>query len=388
MFTVNATVNSIFSKYATEYLNQFYANDYEKKIIRAISICRTEELGGRIEECDNCGTKVTLYNSCRNRHCPQCQFMKKEKWIIARKNEVLPFQYFHVVFTLPEKINPIVIRNKRIIYKLLFDATKETLLSISEDKKYFGARIGFFSILHTWGQKLNLHPHIHTVVPGGGYVESSGKWKKASKNYLVPVKVLSKRYRSIFLLALKDLHKSNDLKLDGTQFEDIRSFQKLIDDLFSIEWIVYIKESFKNSDSVIEYLSKYTHRIAISNHRIISCNNGIVRFSYKDYQDKNKKKILELPIMKFMKRFMNHTVPKRFVRIRYYGILSNSTKKINVENCREFFKVKSKVTEPKQWFEVYCNVTGTDLTRCTKCKIGKMKIVEVLSPVKMRAGPD
>jgi len=190
---MNTTVNSIFREYAAEFCNTHYVSGHSKKVIRAISNCRTKELGGRVHQCDNCGDTVILYNSCRNRHCPQCQFMKKEQWAIDRQNEILPFQYFHVVFTIPEILNPVVCRNKKLIYKLLFDASKETLLTVSEDEKFFGAKIGFFSILHTWGHKLNLHPHIHAVVPGGGYVPEQNKWIRSPKDYLVPVKVLNKR---------------------------------------------------------------------------------------------------------------------------------------------------------------------------------------------------
>ena len=226
-----------------------------------------------------------------------------------KKEEIFPFQYFHVVFTLPDKLDSIVLRNKKKIYKLLFDKVKETLLSVSEEKKYFGAKIGFFSILHTWGQKLNLHPHLHCVVPGGGYSEKEKKWIKSPKNYLFPVEVLKKRFRSLFLVELKAMFKRGDLYLIGTDYSDPGQFFKLIDNLFEINWVVYLKESFQNSDSVIEYLARYTHRIAISNHRIIKVENDRVFFYYKDYKENNEKKIMSLPVMDFIKRFMWHIVP-------------------------------------------------------------------------------
>ena len=237
------TVNDIFKVYGKEYDKKYpYLSVHEKKIIRAIELCRTEELGGRIEECDNCGYTVTLYNSCRNRHCPQCQFMKKEEWILKRKEEVFPFEYFHVVFTLPDELNTIVFHNKRILYTLLFNTVKETLLSVADEKKYLGAKIGFFSILHTWGQKLNLHPHLHCVIPGGGYSDFKKKWIKCRKNYLLPVKVLKRRFRSLFLKGLKNLYKSNRLFLSRIKYSNGVIFQSLVDELFKKEWVVYIKE--------------------------------------------------------------------------------------------------------------------------------------------------
>ena len=385
MFTPKATVNSIFREHAEEFCNKYNVSDHSKKVIRAITNCRTASLGGRVQKCDNCGNEIILYNSCRNRHCPQCQFKKKEKWISERKNDILPFQYFHVVFTIPESLNPIVFRNRRQIYKLLFDSSKEALLSVSENKKYFGARIGFFSILHTWGQKLNFHPHIHAVVPGGGYVVGKNKWKKSSANYLVPVKVLSKRFRYIFLSCLKGMRDAGELSLKNTIYEDRKVFENLLDTLFSKDWIVYVKESFKNSDSVIDYLGKYTHRIAISNYRIISSSDGQVKFLYRDYSDGNKEKILNMPVVKFMKSFMNHVVPKRFVRIRYYGILSNSTKRKELKKCREYFSVKAKSLHDNLWYRKSQNADCSIV--CVKCRIGKMILSETIPASNIRDGP-
>ena len=380
------TVNSIFRDHADEFLDTYKVSYHTLKVIRAITNCRTEVLGGHVRQCDSCGEKIIQYNSCRNRHCPQCQFMKKEQWIINRQNDVLPFQYFHVVFTIPDKLNPIVIRNKKHIYTLLLNAVKETLLSVSEDEKYFGAKIGFFSILHTWGQKLNLHPHIHCVVPGGGFSDKTNSWKRSPQNYLVPIKVLQKRFRSLFLIGLKNLYQSDVLFLDGSVYENEQKFQQMIDELFDTEWIVYAKESFKSSDSVISYLSKYTHRIAISNHRILSFEDGIVTFSYKDYKDGKKKK-MSVPVLKFMKLFLIHIVPKRFVRIRYYGILSNSTKTKQVQLCREYFSVKQKEKNTQSWQQIFSKVTGKDIDVCPHCGQGNLITIEILPALYSRDGP-
>jgi hypothetical protein len=234
------TVNSIFSEYAGQYMNKYKPTDYEKKIIRTISICRTEELGGRKEVCDKCGHTQTLYNSCRNRHCPLCQFMKKEKWIMDKKNEVLPYQYFHIVFTLPHELNKIIYYNRRIMYKYFFDIVRQTLFEVLGDKKYFGAETGFFAILHTWGQKLNMHPHIHCVIPGGGYRKDKNKWINARKNFLVSKDVLAPKFMYNFLIGLKKLYNGKKIKMD----ENSEYFQKkIIDKLFKAEWVVYLKES-------------------------------------------------------------------------------------------------------------------------------------------------
>lgn len=383
------TINDIFREHAGTYIKKHPQTSlHKRKVISSIQNCRTEALGGREEECDTCEHSVIFYNSCRNRHCPQCQSMKKEKWILERKKEVLPFTYFHIVFTLPDTLNSIVVRNKQAVYNLMFDVCRATLLTVGADEKYFGADIGFFSILHTWGQKLNLHPHLHCVVPGGGYSEKKQKWIYAPNNYFVPVEVLKRRYRSLFLQGLKKLHRENNLYLHGTEYADDKKFQKMIDSLFAAQWVVYLKESFQGRESVIEYLARYTHRIAISNHRIVEFKDGIVKFSYRDYADENQKKIMELTAESFISRFMMHVVPKRFVRIRYYGILSHRNKKKAVEACREFFDVMTKnETIPETWIEIYLRVTGKNISCCPICKKGILKVKEIIAPLRYRAPP-
>lgn len=386
----NITVNEIFSNYGESYLLKHpELSLHERKVMRSIEICRTEALGGRVEECGSCGHRVILYNSCRNRHCPQCQSMKKEKWILERKNEVLPFTYFHIVFTLPGMLDPVVIRNKRTIYNFMFDVCRRTLLSVSADEKYFGADIGFFSILHTWGQKLNLHPHLHCVVPGGGYSEKKQKWIHAPDNYFVPVQVIKLRFRSLFLQGLKELYRADELYLQGTPFTDVGKFQAMIDSLFAAEWVVYLKESFQGKDSVIEYLARYTHRIAISNHRIIDVKDGMVKFRYRDYSDENREKTMELSTESFIHRFMLHVVPRRFVRIRYFGLLAHRNKKRAIEACRRFYGiVKKQENIPQTWSEIYLRVTGKNFSCCPACKTGRLVVKEVLEPVRYRSPPE
>lgn len=356
--------------------------------MRSIEACRTEILGGRIEECDKCKHEVFLYNSCRNRHCPQCQFMKKETWILERKTEILPFTYFHVVFTLPHKLNPIVIRNKQVMYDLLFQKCKETLLSVASDKKYFGAQIGFFAILHTWGQKINQHPHLHCVVPGGGFREDKNKWIQASQKFLLPKDVLKPRFRSLFLKGLKELNKSGRLNLRGTPLVEAKIFQHLVDSLFADEWVVYIKESFQGKESVIEYLARYTHRIAISNHRILAIKSDMITFKYRDYKDGNREKIMEMKAGTFIRRFMTHVLPRRFVRIRYFGILSHRKKKNAIKACCEFYKViKENGNTPKSWSEIYFLTTGRKVSSCPVCAEGTLVLKGFIPSNTYRAPP-
>ena len=369
------TVNEIFRAYGAAFREDHpFLSEHEKKVMRAIESCRTSDLGGRVEVCSQCGHTRMIFNSCRNRHCPQCQFMKKEAWISQKKNEIFPFQYFHAVFTLPHQLLPIAAGNKKAIYTLLFHSVRGTLLGVASEEQYFGAQIGFFSILHTWGQKLNLHPHLHCVIPGGGYSPETKTWIRSPENYFLPIKVLQKRFRSVFLQGLKRLYKQEQLTIRDS-LTDPSDFQNLIDNLFGIDWVVYLKESFKNSDSVIKYLARYTHRIAISNHRIIGVENGEVLFSYKDYSDGNKKKILALEVNEFIQRFMNHVVPPRYVRIRYYGLMSNRNKTVNLDLVREYYQIPPKEKEeesPKSWDAIYMSVTGCDPHLCPHCKVGEM----------------
>jgi hypothetical protein len=385
------TINHTFRLHGAAYREKHpYMSSHERKVMRAIEACRTEELGGRIETCDTCGHTITLYNSCRNRHCPQCQNMKKEKWILERKTEILHFTYFHIVFTLPDALNPIVFhsKNKKIIFDLMFKTCKETLLSISAEEKYFGADIGFFAILHTWGQKLNPHPHLHCVVPGGGFSQSKQKWIYSPNNYFVPVQVLKMRFRSLFLAGLKKLHTVGLLSLTGSEYEKPEALQTLVDSLFSTEWVVYLKESFEGRDSVIEYLARYTHKIAISNHRIISLDNHVVTFKYKDYKDGNQEKVAHMDVFSFMRRFMLHVVPHRFVRIRYFGILSHRNKKKAIQACREFYSIKKQREQiPQDWRVIYLKKTGKNSMQCPHCNNGKLILKEQIQPIHYRAPP-
>jgi len=291
------TVNGIFRKYGDQYRAEHpFLSVHEKKVMRAIETCRTEDLGGRIEVCDKCG--------------------------------------------------------------------------------------------HISGQKLNMHPHLHCVVPGGGYSEEEGRWKSCRENYLLPVEVVKKRFRSLFLLELKAMYKKGELFLSGSEYLNADAFYRLIDELFSIDWVVYIKESFSNSDSVIEYLGRYTHRIAISNYRILKVDKDEVSFAYKDYKEINTKKTMTLSALDFIRRFMTHVLPSRYVRIRYYGIMSNRNKKSSLEECYEFFEIERKIAElSDDWDDIYLEVTGIDIHICPECGEGRMIVIGGIEKNQYRPPP-
>jgi hypothetical protein len=301
----------------------------EQRILRAIACCRTAVLGGHVEQCDHCHHQRIAYNSCRNRHCPKCQGIACAKWMADRAKELLNVEYFHVVFTLPDTFNSLALRNKRIVYNLLFDAVGQTLLEVAARPKHLGARIGFLSILHTWGQNLCLHPHIHCVIPGGG-VSPDGKWIACPKGFFLPVRVLSRVFRGKFIDALKRAWV--DGKLHG--IESGGAFARLIDASVKHDWVVYAKPPFGGPEQVLKYLARYTHRIAISNSRLISVDDRTVTFRWKDYAHHNRPRTMTLDGAEFLRRFLLHAVPRGFVRIRHFGLLANRVRTGNLAICR------------------------------------------------------
>jgi len=349
--------------------------------MHAIKICRTAELGGHIDECTDCGHVRISYNSCRNRHCPKCQFLRKEKWIRAREKDLLPIRYFHVVFTVPDIINPLVLRNQEVMYNILFKAVKETLLELS---KRFG-KIGFICILHTWGQNLIDHPHIHCIVTGGGL--SNNRWVSSRKKFFLPVKVMSRLFRGKFLFYLKKVH--DKLGFYGSVFflKEKDAFLSLLKKLYDKEWVVYCKPPFKSPETVIAYLGRYTHRIAITNHRIVDIKNGKVSFFWKDYADGNKTKIMTLDCFEFIRRFLLHVLPDGFVKIRYYGLLGNRNRKDDLILCRNALGINTETEHTVQtWQEFFLAVTGIDIMECPICH-GRMRRKEVLPSQKYRGPP-
>lgn len=301
-------------------------NNYQKRTLRAVMNCRTSKLGGHIDACDSCGHLSMSYNSCRNRHCPKCQGHEREQWMRARTEELLPVKYFHVVFTLPDKLNGLCMAYPREMYNLLFATSWDVIKRFSKDPKMLGASTGMFAILHTWGQNLMLHPHLHCVVPAGG-LSGQGKWKhtKSGGKFLFPVKAMSQVYRAKFVEGLRKLIKEKRWKID----------KNLIESLFHKPWVVYAKQPFCSAHQVVEYLGRYTHKIAISNHRLQQVTQQQVSFTWKDYRHGDKKGVMTLDAEEFIRRFALHILPKGFVRIRHYGILSSTSKKECLDLARQ-----------------------------------------------------
>jgi hypothetical protein len=378
-------VQDIFEKYGMEYYQKNRMSEEQYKAMIDIVKCRTAELGGHVDECEECGHINILYNSCRNRSCPKCQTFKKVKWIDARKDELLPVPYFHVVFTIPEELNMLAYQNQKTVYKILFDAVAGTLLELTAEPKHLGAQIGFISILHTWGQNLMHHPHIHCVVPSGG-LTPEGKFIAGDEDFFIHVKVLSRKFRGKFLGLLEEAYNAGKLEFYGDmrEYGHDQFFQEYLNSLRRKDWVVYSKETFNGPEAVIEYLGRYTHRIAISNNRILSIDGGNVTFKWKDYRD-GEHKIMTITAEEFIRRFLLHVLPSGFMKIRHYGILSNRNKSTKLKQCQ----IAAKFTKSKAQFkemnavEIIKILTGKDITLCPCCGKGKMNTVRIL-PAKER----
>jgi hypothetical protein len=301
----------------------------KQRILRAIVSCRTAALGGHVEVCDHCHHRRIAYNSCRNRHCPKCQGSACAKWMADRAEELLDVEYFHVVFTLPDTFNSLALSNKRVVYNVLFNAVAQTLLEVAANPRHLGARVGFLAILHTWGQNLCLHPHVHCVIPGGG-LSPDGKWIACRKGFFLPVRVLSRVFRGKFIDLLKRAWISGELRgieSDGT-------LAHLIDASVKHDWVVYAKPPLGGPQQVLKYLARYTHRIAISNRRLVSIDHKSVTFRWKDYAHHNRPRSMTLDGAEFLRRFLMHAVPRGFVRIRHFGLLANRGRAANLAACR------------------------------------------------------
>jgi Putative transposase/Transposase zinc-binding domain len=306
-------------------------------VMRRLAACRTAALGGHVEACDRCGYARIAYNSCRDRHCPKCQAAKRAQWLEARLERLLPVEHFHVVFTLPDSLNPLIRHNQRRLYDLLFQAAAQTLLTLAADPKRLGAQIGVTAILHTWGQNLLFHPHLHCVVTGGGLAADGSRWVAGRANFFLPVKVLGRMFRGKFLDGLRQAHAQNELSLTGSiaELAEPRAWRRLIDRLYRQEWVVYAKRPFGGAERVFRYLGRYSHRVAISNARLLTLDNGYVSFQYKDYADDHRLKVLRLSADEFIRRFLLHVLPKRFVRIRHYGLLAGRNVHTRLAHCRQ-----------------------------------------------------
>ncbi|MBI5969381.1 MAG: IS91 family transposase [Deltaproteobacteria bacterium] len=354
------------------------------RVMRAIEVCRTAELGGHIDQCDHCGQLRISYNSCRNRHCPKCQSLEKERWLEARKKDLLPIVYFHSVFTLPESLRSLALRNQKVIYNLLFKAASETLVQLAKDPKYLGAEIGFSALLHTWSQTLIDHPHLHCLVTAGGLSLDGKRWISSRPDFFIPVKVLSSLFRGKFLDGLKKVYETGKLKVPGKieAFQGGLAFKKFLTGLYQQEWVVYCKPPLKRAEEVMEYLGRYTHRVALSNDRLVDLEGTRVTLRWRDSADGNKIKLLTLDVFEFIRRFLLHVLPDQFVKIRHYGLLSNRSRKRKLWRCKSLLGVstdeESEGSPKETWEDLLTRITGIDPRVCPFCGKGKMIPREVL----------
>ena len=390
-------IGDIFRRYGNIYREKYkgHISKEQHKAIRAIEQCRTAKLGGHIDICDKCNAIRISYNSCRNRHCPKCQSLPTEKWLLERQDDILPVQYYHIVLTLPSELKNLVYSNKQIFYNILFKSASQTLLELTKDSKYLGAQIGITSILHTWGQNLSFHPHLHCLVTGGG-LTTDNKWVFTCHNYFLPVRVISKLFKGKFIHNVIYEYEKGNLKFSNAVKDLIipYKFNKFIYKLRKKKWIVNCKPPFKNPNSVLEYFGRYTHRVAIANHRIIKVENDKVYFKWKDYSDNCKIKIMSLNALEFIRRFLFHILPHRFNKIRYYGLLSNCHRKVKIALCRTLLNNNKSANLNKQnkikklnWKDLYFKVTGNQINICPVCKKGRMILKEVISPYHNNSPP-
>lgn len=344
----NVTVQDIFHRFYQPYLEKYTPSPEQAKVANAIMNCKTARLGANVQVCEDCGCISIHYNSCRNRCCPMCQALPKEKWMDLRREDVLEAPYFHLVFTVPEELNPVIYSNQKLLYDTLYHAASATIDQLAAEQKHLGAKVGYICILHTWGSKMNYHPHIHTILLGGG-LTNDRHWKDNGDSFFLPIKVISKVFRGKYLDELKSLWEHNRLQFFGTaeKYRNHYSFKELLDLCYKKDWVPYCKKTFNGAQSVIKYLGKYTHRIAISNHRIISMNEDTVTFYVKDYKNEGQWEKLTLPGIEFIRRFLMHVPPKRFVRIRHFGLLCNRSKKENLTICRNLLGCKQYLSELK-----------------------------------------
>lgn len=381
-------VADVFRRYGEAYRVKHGASmsTAQRRVMTAIEVCRTAALGGHVEQCDECGHQRISYCSCRNRHCPKCQSLARAEWIQRRQAELLDCEYFHVVFTVPEEIAAIAYQNKEVVYGILFRATAETLRTIAADPKHLGAEIGFFAVLHTWGQNLLHHPHLHCVVAGGGLSPDGSRWISCRPGFFLAVRVLSRLFRRLFLEELQKAFDSGKLQFFNSleTLQQPQEFARYLAPVRKKEWVVYAKPPFAGPQQVLGYLGRYTHRVAISNDRILDIEEGAVRFHWKDYRDDNQQKTMTLEAEEFIRRFVLHVLPNGFHRIRYYGFLGNRCRQEKLARCRQLLhmtplvQASAESPPPQDYRDQHAELTGVSLRECPVCYRGHMCIVETL----------
>jgi hypothetical protein len=366
----------------------------QRRALRDLVRCRTAALGGHVEACDACGQVRIAYNSCRNRNCPKCQAAARAEWLERQAADLLPVEYFHLVFTLPNTVGPVALQNPALVYGALFRAAADSLLALAADPKHLGAEVGFLAVLHTWGQTLTLHPHVHCVVPGGGLSPDGQRWVSCRPGFLVPVRPLSRLFRGKFLAMLGQFHRHKDLILAGTQADlvDPLRFARWLDELRGSEWVVYAKPPFGGPEQVLKYLARYTHRVAISNHRLAGLDDRTVTFQWKDYADGNTPKWMTLDGVEFLRRFLQHVLPGGFVRIRHFGLLANRHRDAKLSRCRSLLNEATAgcIADPPPGGEptegpgteggvgAPADAAPEPRARCPVCGEGRMVVIEVL----------
>jgi len=368
-------VADVFHAHQNQFLQRWgqVVSDQQRKALRDIGRCRTAALGTHLERCDRCNYETVAYDSCRNRHCPKCQTSARDRWLMKQASSLLPVPYAHVVFTVPEQLAPLALRNQRLFYNLLFRAASETLLEIAADPRHLGARIGVLAVLHTWSQNLGHHPHLHCLVPAGGLALDRSRWVRSRRNFFLPVRVLSRMFRGKLLAFLKQSYRRNELCFAGTlaALSQPRAFHSLIHTLRSKEWVVYSKPPFGGPEHVLKYLARYTHRVAIANGRLLSLDSGQVRFRWRDSRHNNRSGVMILDAVEFIRRFLLHILPAGFVKIRHFGLLANRNRSQALALCRSHLHVAAPdisalLTEPQ---------TSALNRSCPQCKRGTLHVV-------------
>ena len=373
------TVQDIFHRFYPAYLDKYSPSPVQAKAARNIMNCKTGAYGANVCICEDCGAVQIHYNSCRNRNCPMCQAVPKEKWMDARREDVLDAPYFHLVFTVPDILNPVIYCNQELLYDVLYHAASATLSELASDPKHLGAQVGYICILHTWGSEMNYHPHIHTIVLGGG-LTSTNKWKDNGNDFFLPIRVISEVFRGKYMEEFKRLQEESKLVFHGTaeKYRNYYTFKELVNSCYSTDWFPYCKKTFNGAQSVIDYLGKYTHRIAISNYRVLRMTEDSVTFSVKDYRNKGQWKELTISGVEFIRRFLMHVPPRRFVRIRHYGLLCSRTKNRKLTLCRNLLGCRKYLSQLRRLDmpEVLDRLYGIKVCVCKSCggHLGKPEI--------------
>jgi hypothetical protein len=342
----------------------------ERRVMAAIEACRTPALGGHVEHCADCGLVRCAYNSCRNRHCPKCQSLARAEWLEARQAELLAVPYFHVVFTVPAQVADLAFHNKAVVYAILFRAAAQALREVAAEPRYLGAEIGAVAVLHTWGQTLHHHPHLHCIVPGGGIAADQTRWIACPAGFFLPVRVLSRRFRAVFLHHLRAAFARGELRFPAmlADLADLAAFTALADQLARTEWVVYAKPPFAGPEQVLGYLARYTHRVAIANSRLVGLDDGQVSFTWKDYRQAGSTKTMTLAADEFIRRFLQHTVPDGFHRIRHIGFLANHQRTAKLALCRHLLAMPAPdPPTPRRWQDRLRDLTGHDIDLCPCC---------------------